>query len=252
MKINFRNILFTLICVFFLLANANAQPLGFGCLGLSGFYAGYSQESFSTPGVNEFINQQLAALDPDGKLFTDKIEFNKGTGYRIGANFVRARFSNFFFSAKGYYQFLKETHETTGQIQNVSVRENFQLTMNHWGVGLDFGIKIFSLLDWKIAEGEATFFNAEFIQETFFDNVSHGGVKYTPKKNKISYFLGTGVILHLIPDYISVEGTAGYNFITIDNMNNSDTTFPPVGSDKKAVDKGEFSATIQLNVGFPL
>ena len=252
MKLIFRNSLFALSCVFLLAANANAQPVGFGCLGLSGFYAGYSQQSFSTQGINEFVNQQLLILDPTGKIFTDQIEFQKGTGYRIGANFVRVRFGKFFFSAKGYYQFLKETHETTGQFPNVSIRENFQLTMNHWGVGLDLGIKIFSLLDWKIAEGEATFFNAEFTHETFSDNVSQGAVKYNPQKNKFGYFLGTGLILQLIPDYISIEGTGGYNFIVIDNMSNSNITIPPVGSDKKAVDKGNFSATIQLNVGFPL
>lgn len=252
MDLKFRKIFFALVIVFAFSAGSNAQPLGFGCLGLSGFYAGISQQSFSTPGINEFVSQQMAVLDPTGKIFTDKIEFKKGTGYRVGANFVRARFSKFFFSAKGYYQFLKETHETTGQLANVSVRENFQLSMNHWGVGLDFGIKIFSLLDWKIAEGEATFFNAEFSQETFYDNVSQGGIKFSPQKNKIGYFIGTGLILHLIPDYVSIEGTGGYNFITIDNMNGSNAVIPAVGSGYKAVEKGEFSATIQINVGFPL
>jgi hypothetical protein len=252
MNYNFRKILFALIGLISLSISVNAQPVGFGCLGLSGFYAGISQQSFSTPGINEYVNQQLAVLDPTGKILTDKIEFNKGTGYRIGANFVRARFSGFFFSAKGYYQFIKETHETSGQIANATVRENYQLSMNHWGIGLDLGIKIFSLLDWKIAEGEATFFNAEFTQETFYDNVSQGSIKFTPAKNKIGYFIGTGLILHLIPDYISVEGTAGYNFISIDNMSGSNFTIPVSGSNQKAVDKGNFSATIQLNVGFPL
>jgi len=227
----------------------HAQSFGFGCLGLSGFYAGISQEQYDASGINDYLmDYQLLS----NTLISTPIKFQKGTGYRIGANFVRVRFGKFFFSAKGYYQFLKETHETTGQFPTGSIRENFQLTMNHWGVGLDLGVKIFSLLDWKIAEGEATFFNAEFTQETFYDNVSQGAVKYNPQKNKFGYFLGTGLILQLIPDYISIEGTGGYNFIVIDNMSNSNITIPPVGSDKKAVDKGNFGATIQLNVGFPL
>ena len=79
-----------------------------------------------------------------------------------------------------------------------------------------------------------------------------GEIKFKPDKNNIGYFIGTGLILHLVPDYISVEGTAGFNIFQIDKLSNdSGITIPSVSS-KKVIDKGNLSITLQLNVGFPL
>ena len=230
----------------------NAQSFGFGCLGLSGFYAGFSKQNYDNPGLNDYISQRINFLDPSKTIIKDKIEFTQGTGYRIGANFFRAKWDKFFFSAKGYYQFLKESNEISAQLQNVDTREKYQLTMNHWGVGIDLGIPLFWILDWKIAEANVTFYNTEFSQETLLNNVSQGEIKFKPDKNNIGYFIGTGLILHLVPDYISVEGTAGFNIFQIDKLSNdSGITIPSVSS-KKVIDKGNLSITLQLNVGFPL
>ncbi len=231
----------------------NAQSFGFGCLGLSGFYAGFSKQNYDNPGLNDYISQRINILDPSKTIISNKIEFTQGTGYRIGANFFRAKWDKFFFSAKGYYQFLKESNEISAQLQNVDTREKYQLTMNHWGVGIDFGVPLFWILDWKIAEANVTFYNTEFSQETFLNNVSQGEIKFKPDKNNIGYFIGTGLILHLVPDYISVEGTAGFNIIQIDDLSNdSGITIPSASSSKKVIDKGNLSITLQLNVGFPL
>jgi hypothetical protein len=232
---------------------ANAQSFGFGCLGLSGFYAGFSKQNYDNPGLNDYIRQRINILDPSKTIISDKIEFTQGTGYRIGANFFRAKWDKFFISAKGYYQFLKESNEISAQLQNVDTREKYQLTMNHWGVGIDFGVPLFWILDWKIAEANVTFYNTEFSQETLLNNVSQGEIKFKPDKNNIGYFIGTGLILHLVPDYISVEGTAGFNIIQIDDLSNdSGITIPSASSSKKVIDKGNLSITLQLNVGFPL
>ncbi len=223
----------------------SAQTFGFGCLGLSGFYAGYTQQDYKAAGMNEAINTLITSS------FNDAIEFKRGTGYRIGANIFRAKFDFLFITAKGYYQFLKEIHEREDAILN-GVNQKFQLSMNHWGVGLDFGIPIFSIIDLKIVEGNVTFYNSELI-ESYHDQ---NGVliienKYSLDKAKVGYFVGSGLILHLVPDYISVEATAGYSFINIDRFSNSDNYSIP-STDNKAIDKGGFSATVQLNVGFPL
>jgi len=230
----------------------NAQSFGFGCLGLSGFYAGFSRQNYDNPGLNDYISQRINTLDPSKNIITDKIEFTQGTGYRIGANFFRARWNKFFITAKGYYQFLKESDEISAQLQNVDTREKYQLTMNHWGVGIDFGVPLFWILDWKIAEANVTFYNTEFSQETLLNSVSQGEIKFKPDKNNIGYFIGTGLILHLVPDYISVEGTAGYSIIQIDKLSNDSGITIPTSSSKNAVDKGSLSITLQLNVGFPL
>jgi hypothetical protein len=133
------------------------------------------------------------------------------------------------------------------------VQENYQFTMNHWGVGIDIGINLFWILDWKIVEGDLTFFNSDFTQEKIINNISQGSNNFISGKNKKGYFLGSGLILQIIPDYVSIEGTIGYNFITIDSLIGSSGTgvlSPP--SNSPLIEKGGLSTTIQLNVGFPL
>jgi hypothetical protein len=133
------------------------------------------------------------------------------------------------------------------------VQENYQFTMNHWGVGLDIGINLFWILDWKIVEGDLTFFNSDFRQEKLINNISQGVNDFISGKNKKGYFLGSGFVLQIIPDYVSIEGTIGYNFIKIDNLiDKSGTSIPSAISNTSSIDKSEMSTTIQLNVGFPL
>jgi hypothetical protein len=61
------------------------------------------------------------------------------------------------------------------------------------------------------------------------------------------------VIIHLIPDYISLEGTAIYNMITIENLKEKNgEILPNEIINKNLVDGGGFAATIQLNIGVPL
>ncbi len=227
---------------------SNAQTFGFGCLGLSGFYAGYSQQEYNASGVNSFVYSQSSLLDP-----ANRIEFKKLTGYRIGANIFRAKFKGLFLTAKGYYQFLKQAQNLSAQSQNSTVKQNFELDMNHWGVGLDFGVSLFSLLDWKIVEGNILFYNSEYSQEFFINDVSQGIVKFKPDKNRIGYFVGSGLILHIVPDYVSVEGTAGYTVIQIDKMTSgTNLVIPNSTANQNAIEKGGFSVALQLNIGFPL
>ena len=228
---------------------STAQTFGFGCLGLSGFYAGYSQQEYDASGVNAYVFSQSSVLDP-----TNKIEFKKLTGYRIGANIFRAKFKGLFLTAKGYYQFLKQAQNLSAQSQNGILKQNYELDMNHWGVGIDFGVSLFSLLDWKIVEGNVLFYNSEYSQESFVNDVSQGILTFKPSKNRVGYFVGSGLILHIIRDYVSVEGTAGYTVMQIDKMSDGSTSMviPFPTSSQNAIEKGGFSATVQLNIGFPL
>ncbi len=253
MKFQFKKYFLILAILILGFTQSEAQTFGFGCLGLSGFYAGYSRQSFEFPGLNQYVNKQIESNINLQSGSAEQMKFQILTGYRIGANFFRAKFHSIFISAKGYYQFLKQQQQVSTQIQNSVVRQTYQVTMNHWGVGLDFGTKLFSVIDWKIVEGNVLFFNSDLTQEIFIDEVSQGQVKYSPDNAKVGYFLGTGLILQVVPDYISVEGTAGYNYIKIDKMNNSTTgTIPTATINQNIVDKGNFSVTLQLNIGFPL
>jgi hypothetical protein len=232
---------------------SHSQPVGFGCLGLSGFFAGYSQQSFDVTGINEYVNKQILFNDPGLAGSIGEVKFQNATGYRVGANIFRGKIHDFFLSVKAYYQFLKEQKDISNPDPASIIRQSYQLTMNHWGLGIDMGVTLFWILDWKIIEGNLLVFNSELSEEIFQNNVSKGQVKFDPDKSKLGYFIGSGLILHIVPDYISIEGTAGYNFISIDKMtNDSGTPIPILSSTQKAVNKGGLSLSLQLNIGFPL
>lgn len=250
MKLTLIKYFFAAILFLFVSSNIQAQTFGFGCLGLSGFYAGISQESYDASGINDFVNP-VRLTDNNSNQQSNTIKFEKGTGYRIGANLFRAKFNKVFITAKGYYQFLKEEHSTTELSNGSTFSTNHKLSLNHWGVGVDFGVDLFWILDWKVIEGNVTFFNGDFTSEYSKDNVFINDTKCNLDKTQIGYYVGSGLILHLVPDYLSVEGTVGFSFIKIESLKRVDS----LGNElfiNNAIPGGGFSATIQLNVGFPL
>jgi hypothetical protein len=240
--------IFLLILLFILpISISKSQTFGFGCLGLSGFYAGFSQQQYSVDGLNDFVKSNYFGPQPATNL-----EFKKGSGYRIGANIFRAKFDALFISAKGYYQFMKENLEFIENDQNTVLKNKYQLSMNHWGLAVDIGVPLFWIVDWKVVEGGITFNNTEFTYEVLRDEIQLYESKYEPEKSKVNYYIGSGLIIHLVPDYISLEGTASYSFMKVDELiNKSDLT---VGGGKisNPISKGGFVATVQLNIGFPL
>ena len=249
MKLTFTKYIFATVFLFLISSSIQAQTFGFGCLGLSGFYVGISQEYYDAKGINDFLNVKL--FSNNSNQSSNPIKFEKGTGYRIGGNLFRAKFDKVFITAKGYYQFLKEEHSTTELSSGSTLTSNHILSLNHWGVGVDFGVNLFWILDWKVIEGNVKFFSGDFTSEYSKDNVFQNDTKYSLDKTQIGYYVGSGLILQLVPDYISIEGTAGFNFMKIDNLKSTD----PLGNEnfiRNAIPSGGFSATIQLNVGFPL
>lgn len=66
--------------LFFMLFNnyskINAQSFGFGCLGLSGIYGGYTLQEFNAEGLNKSLNLYNSS--------NSKIDFKKSEGFRIG------------------------------------------------------------------------------------------------------------------------------------------------------------------------
>ncbi|MFA3782112.1 hypothetical protein ABRY23_03520 [Melioribacteraceae bacterium 4301-Me] len=239
-----------LALLFFLSLTSNnySQTFGFGCLGLSGVYGGIAQYNYKADG----LNNSLKILNV-GKISSDEnLKFEQATGYRIGANIFRAKFTSVFFSAKGYFQFLKEEHSYSQSTVNGIEKNTYRLSLNHWGIGLDIGIPIITILDIKLLEGGITFFNPEFVSETSINGNTESNYKINTDKTKIGYYIGGGIILHLVPDYISVEGTAAYSFYQIDKMDNGTFAIPVSQVTNKFIEQGGFSAVVQLNIGFPL
>jgi len=237
-------------------SKVNAQTCGFGCLGLSGVYGGYSLQQYEADGLNQYLGM-LANPFSSVAYPESEIQFKEGRGFKVGINLIRADYSNFFFTFKGYYQFLSEQHtiETyLGPPQNPHpVVYDIKLDMNNWGIGLDFGIPLFSVIDWKIIESELKIFSPKLTIDASENTIFQNSGTYTPDKVKMGFSVGSGLIFNIVEDYISLEATGMYTFMEIDNLTSDldGTPIPAEGSDTKFISKGGLQAFIQLNVGIP-
>ena len=237
------------VVALFQYSNTTAQTCGFGCLGLSGFYGGYTFQYYKADGLNEHIRTAFENFSSD---FPD-IQFDKGAGFRIGANIFRAKFDNYFLTAKGFFQFLQEEKEGSVQQSNGLLTKNYQMTINYWGIGIDFGIPLLNFVDMKLVEGGITFFNTKFNDIRSLNNIKLDELQYENDKLNVGYYVATGLIIHLIQDYLSIEGSASYNILKIDKLEQDDGTILPSSSiSTNFIKSGGFAATLQLNIGIPL
>lgn len=227
-----------------------AQTCGFGCLGLSGFYGGYSFENYKADGLNYQLNKNLQDMGINDQRF----DFRSGQGYRVGMNIVRARYEKYFFTVKGYYQFLKEEQSVLAVHPDGVSDLKSKFEMNYWALGFDFGIPLVRFMDWKIINGSIKFFNTELTNQVVEKSKIVSEIKYTTPEITVGYSLGTGLVIHLIENYVSIEATGLYNFTTIDYLINDDNSehFPAEGSKVSLVNSGGFSGVVQVNIGIPL
>lgn len=226
-----------------------AQTFGFGCLGLSGFYGGYGVHTYNLDGLNESIALKYNFI-PN---ISNDIKFEQSTGFRFGANILRADFDVVFLTAKAFYQFSKENKSAEYTLTNNSSQLDFELTSNHWGVAIDFGVPLFSFVDLKIVEGGITFYQIELKEKIISDEGETSEETFQKDGTNIGYYIGAGLILNIVKGYISLEGTAMYHFLTIDKIENSNGSVYPLSAiNKSFLDEGGFAAAVQLNIGFPL
>ena len=235
--------------------NIHSQTFGFGCLGFVGGYGGYTYQQFDATGLNEFVRQFNEAKA--STLQSDLIEFKYATGYRIGINIFRASFEGgFMVTAKGYYQSLGKKNEVTENIPEGTTNYSFDLDLKNWAIGFDVGINLTAGISWKILDG-ALHFNKVKLTNTVNNPGDTEIHKFISDDNVFGYSVGTGFIVYIVEDYISIEGLAGYTGLTIDNMKLEEgTPFPPEPYNNQEnvnfIDSGGFTAVVQLNVGFPL
>ena len=252
-KNNFYTVI--LISVVFFNTNINSQTFGFGCLGFFGGYGGVVYQSFKADGLNQFVNyfneQKFSTLD-------DPLQDYYGAfGYRVGVNFFRATWeSGFILTAKGYYQSLSRTREASETLIDGNKNYTFELDLKNWAVGIDFGYAITSFLSWKIVDGSINFNNVS-LTSTINSPEGTEVSKYKSESGVLGYSVGTGIIISIIKDYISLEGLAGFTRIKIEKLNfeDGDPYLDDVLSgdeNNNFIESGGFTAVIQLNIGFPL
>jgi len=179
--------------------------------------------------------------------------FGKAQGYRVGLNFFRAKIENFVLTTKGYYQSLSEKHESLVRLLAGTQSTTMKLEMRNWGVGIDLGISVTKALSWKVVDG-ALHFNTVILTNTENSTGAETTVeKYRTESTNLGYSIGTGLILEIIDEYVSIEGVAGYTSISIDNLQMNEIPFLTDNvTTNKFIDSGGFNAVVQLNVGFPL
>ncbi len=255
-----KNIYFIIPVLLLMQANfIRAQSFGFGCLGFVGGYAGYSYQKYNPEGLNEYVGD-FNYFNKDS-LSIPMNNFGTFKGYRVGLNFFRAHISNFILTAKGFYESLNEKHEAVEKFVNGTRTTDLELNYKNWGVGLDLGITITDLISWKIVDGAVRFNNISLTNTTNFTGGETQMVEYKNAKTSIGYSIGTGFILAIIEDYVSLEGTAGYTMLSIDQVQNSKgEVLALANSTEKKFDapvnnfikSGGFNAVVQLNLGFPL
>lgn len=231
-------------------SHSYSQSFGFGCLGLVGGYGGYTYQQYQ-PGllkdyVNEFNSFQTKELN----------DFGKVEGYRFGINFFRAKFSGFFITAKGFYQQLDESHNAQRLIIGQNYTDyKYDLRFKTFGLGLDLGIPIFNRFLWKIVDG-AVIVNSVRLTETTNSSSGTKVRKFDNDKPEIGYSVGSGFVLDILKNYISVEGIVGYTFFEIKEMEAEDKTkFEDLVNNptsKFFIKSGGLNAAVQLNIGFPL
>jgi len=218
-----------------------AQTCGFGCLGLSGVFGGYTYQSYETDGLNLYAKNNLGLKD----------SFGKGKGFRVGGNIVRAKFDNYFVTVKGFYQFLKEEK----YVQNIrvqAVKNTYQLKANYWGVGLDMGIPLCDIIDLKILDTGVTFNQTDFEIRQISANGEIAYNKFENEGSDIGYYVGIGLIFHLVQDYVSLEGTTYFNIMKVSNLEDDSGNKLLSKNSPDLISKGGFSFIVQLNIGFPL
>ena len=208
------------------------QSFGFGCLGFVGGFGGYSYQQYNPIGLNRYVFNFNNDPVNSEYIENEMNEFGKASGYRIGINVFRAKFTGIFLTAKGYYQQLSEEHNAIVIPTAVTFNYDYNLKLKSWGIGVDMGIPITDYLSWKILDGSVLINSARFTKTI---NSSQGTSieKFDNDKTELGYSVGTGFIIDLVEDYISLEGVASYSQLSIDKMKAEDGSGFLYSTDKK-------------------
>lgn len=244
--------------IFSLTGIISAQNFGFGCLGFVGGYGGFTYQKYNATGLNEYIRE----FNLTEFVNTPVDEFSYATGYRVGLNFFRATFENgIIVTAKGYYQFIDKKNKGGVGIGQSEDNYSIDLDLRNWSLGFDVGWEFTKVVSWKILDGSLNFNNVTLTQSIDLPGEPTSINKYKSDSGIIGYSVGTGIIVDILKDYISIEGLAGYTYLSVDDLKNDEGSLFLGGNteamnispeNNKFIDSGGFTAVIQLNVGFPL
>ncbi|MBA4250710.1 MAG: hypothetical protein C0425_04575 [Chlorobiaceae bacterium] len=236
----------------------SSQDLGFGCLGLIGGFVGYEIQNYKSETMNlysQFYNEKNknSLVDPFKK-------FGEARGFRFGLNLFRNNFSGFIVTIKTSYQDISEKDNQVIFVNGSEQINMLELNLKNYSLGIDLGTTITPALSWKVIEASLIYYQAEII-ETVSPAGMQSSIKYYTHKNpEFGYNLGTGFILHLIKNYISLEGSASFSIFNIKEVSdeNGKVFFYDnpeqnlMQTRENLIKSGGVNLVIQLNIGFPI
>jgi len=227
-------------------AKSQGQSFGFGCLGLSGVFGGYSYQFYKAEGLNKYINTQARG----SQTSKSNIEYKRGEGFIVGANVLKAQFKSVFIGLKGFYQFSRET-KILKPVGNLNYR-NYEFNFNYWGAGVDFGFPLGSFLSLKLIDAGVTYSDISLKISEKIGSQNIPVETYRSEKPKLAYYVGSGLIFNIISNYLSLELTARYHFSNYENLVISNKQYLiEENSDLKLVSNSGIQATAQINIGIP-
>ena len=233
----------------------SAQSFGFGCLGFVGGYGGFSYQVYNPTGLNNYIEDFNNSREDS--LSVPMAKFGKAQGFRVGINFFRADIKGFILTAKGFYQLLTEKHDAQVKTNFGNTSTIYKLSIKDWGVGIDLGTSLTGGISWKVIDAALLFNSAKFTNTINRPGPTTAVFEYKNSASKMGYSVGTGFIVSVIDQYLTLEGMAGYTDFSISEVQQSDGTKLAVVENadvpmKNFIESGGFNAVIQLNLGFPL
>jgi len=251
-----------LVNIFFLFLFSDSlysQTFGFGCLGLVGGYGGVVYQSYDATGLNQFFKSFNDSKNQTLTNYFKKFEYS--LGYRIGINFFRASWkSGFMITAKGFFQGLTKSNKASEKNLNEITNYTYDLDIKNWALGIDIGYAFTRVFNWKIIDVS---FNLNNVSLTSTKNMPGKSVitEYKNDPNNFGYSIGTGIIIDIISNYVSIEGLAGYTYLKVEDLKTDSGFYLLKGEGENLapsfkydnlITKGGFTAVLQLNVGFPL
>ncbi|MDP4116475.1 MAG: hypothetical protein Q8903_10085 [Bacteroidota bacterium] len=223
-----------------------AQSFGFGCLGLVGGFGGYSYQQYKADGLNAFIDDYNSTL-PDSVEKMNK--FSDANGYRVGINLFRGNLQGFILTVKGFYQSVSSKKSIT---QGQYSATDFELKLKTWGVGIDLGTVITPSFSWKVLDATLLYTSGVFTN-TYSNPTGTTIVQYS-SQSSVGYAIGSGFILSILQDYVTLEGTASYTIFSIHEMKDDAGEPLKIKNEpvKNFISNGGLNGVVQLNLSFPL
>ena len=142
-------------------------------------------------------------------------KFGKTQGYRVGINFFRADIRGFILTAKGFYQLLTEKHNALVNSNYGSTSTVYKVDIKNWGVGIDLGTALTGGISWKVIDAALLFNSAKLTNTTNSPGPMTSVLEYKNSSSKMGYSIGTGFIISVIDQYVTLEGLAGYTDFSI-------------------------------------